>query len=793
MLRGRDGRGGVLVGRAPGGDYAVNPHVLERPHSGREGRRVNLVDRLTNALLRQRWLALAVAVAMCLVGWPVSRRLQFDQSIESLYAPSNPRLQAFVRSKAIFGGDEFLIFAYREARLFQADDRLTEEAQQRLERLAEQVAALPGVDPSTIQHLGTALRVPYGRSRIRQFMEGVLVGADGQTVAVAARLLAEGASATPRRETFRQARALAAAHHPPAVVVGEPIQVHDMFRYVEEDGSTLGLWSTALLMTIIFLLFRSVRWMVLPLAVVQAALIWTKALLVWSGMQLSMVSSMLDSLVTIIAIATVTHVTVRFREQSTHADRETALRETLRQLSVPVFWTVITTAAGFAALLSSRITPVASFGLMMALATLLVLVAAALMVPGMVLLGAKTLVPAVAPAEQPLTATLGRLTEWVARRPTIVAASMALFSALCSVGLFRLHVETDFSKNFRAHSPLVQALNLFETHLGGAGTWEVNFPAPHELTDDYLEQVEALTDELRKLQERTTPDRLTKVVSLTDGLSLIPKDLFFARVPLSTRLLLLDRIQPDFLRSLYNAEAGRMRIVLRAAERQPADTKLKLIEDVERLARARFPGAEATGLFVLLAYLIESLMADQLTSSLIAATAIVLFMTIAQRSVWLGLALILPNLFPIVLVVGSMGLVGMKINIATAMIASVSMGLTIDSSIHYLAGYRAARRAGKSFPEAIKRTHQGVGLALVFANVALVVGFTVLTLSHFVPLIYFGVLVSVAMLGGLIGNLVLLPLILRWLDRGPPEHADLEPVRAQPAAATDTKDEGRSR
>ena len=111
-----------------------------------------------------------------------------------------------------------------------------------------------------------------------------------------------------------------------------------------------------------------------------------------------------------------------------------------------------------------------------------------------------------------------------------------------------------------------------------------------------------------------------------------------------------------------------------------------------------------------------------------------------------------------------MGWIGLPINIATAMIASVSMGLTVDSSIHYLAGYTQARRRGLSFAAALKETHQGVGLALVFANLALVAGFSVLALSHFIPLVYFGILVSVAMIGGLMGNLVLLPLLLRLVD-----------------------------
>lgn len=726
---------------------------------------MNWLDRCTAFLIRRRWPLFAATIALTVIAWPISTRLTFDQSIESLYSPDNLFLQAFVRSKETFGGDEFVILAYRETEVFADDGTLLDAAQERLERLGERIGGLPGVNPESIQSLATALRSPYGRNRIRQFVEGVLVGADGRTVAVVARLSPLDESKAPRAETFRQIREIAATHIPPAAVVGEPIQVHDMFRYVEEDGFTLGVWSAVLLMAMIFFLFRSVRWMVLPLVVVQVTLIWTKALLVVSDMQLSMVSSMLDSLVTIIVIATVTHLTVRFRDQRQHHDRERALFLSMRELIVPIFWVTITTTAGFAALLTCSITPVASFGIMMSLATLLLLVAALGIMPGGVLLGRDTPAPATSALEAPMTATLERITDWVERRPWTVWLAMATLTLACTPGLFHLRIETDFSKNFRATSDIVKALEFFETHLGGAGTWEVNFAAPDELSEEYLEDVESLAAELNVIAQRTTPDHLTKVVAVTDGLSLIPKDVFFARLTLPTRLNLLERIQPDFLPSLYNADAGRMRIVLRAMERQPSEIKLKLIDDVERAARKRFPDAEATGLYVMLAHLVESLMDDQLVSSLLATAAMLVLVAIAFRNISLSVIMLAPNILPLIVVIGTMGLVGMKINVGSAMIAAVSMGLTIDSGILYLAEYRAARDRGLNFADSLKETHQGVGLAVVLSNIALIVGFMVLTQSHFVPLIYFGVLVNVAMIGGLIGNLVLLPLLLRVVDR----------------------------
>ena len=139
-------------------------------------------------------------------------------------------------------------------------------------------------------------------------------------------------------------------------------------------------------------------------------------------------------------------------------------------------------------------------------------------------------------------------------------------------------------------------------------------------------------------------------------------------------------------------------------------------------------------------------------------------MWFAFRKLPFGLMSLIPNVFPNILVIGAMGWLGLPINIATAMIACVSMGLTVDSSIIYIDGYLRARARGLRVYQALHETHKHVGRALVYTNLALMAGFSVLALSHFIPLVYFGLLVSLAMFGGLIGNLVFLPLLIGWWD-----------------------------
>lgn len=788
----------------------------------------SFLEKTAEVVIDWRLLILGMALVLTWFAWPVAARLSFDQSIESLYARDDPYFSAYARSKSHFGGDEFAIIAWHEPGLLESDEPVVSApSAERIEILVTQLKAIPGVDTSSIQHAVEALAFPYQRSRVAELIEGVLVGKDRQTTAVVARLLPESSTTVPRAETIARIRHLARTQQPPAFVVGEPVQIHDMFRYVEEDGRILFQFSLVLLACVLFLLFRTLRWVVLPLAVVVLTIRWTEATLVLAGAQLSMVSSMMNSLVTIIGVATSTHLAMRFREYSRLMHRRAALIRSVAELVPPIFWTCATTAVGFAALLSSSITPVRSFGLMMALATLLVFLVVVLIAPGgmarwfhrtdevqrdstrfhhwMQMIAGD---PVPTSAEKHLVTGLQSVSRFVKLQPRIVTASTLSIVLLAAIGMTQLRIETDFSENFRDDSELVQSLNFVESRLGGAGTWEVNFPAPTPLTDEYLEKIRTLANKLRSalLADRNSQEvpsgRLTKVVCLTDGLDLVPTSIgvgFLSKtLSLQQRLGLLSNLQGEVVNGLYNSEQGRMRIMLRGLERQKSEEKMALIAEVDRIARevletppsltssssssevkirktadeanAASPDpVETTGMFVLLTFLIESLLRDQVISFAIAAAGIGTMMAIAFRSLKIGLIALVPNVFPIVLVLGTMGWIGVPVNIASAMIASVSMGLTVDNSVHYLSAYRRFRSAGSTVHESIENTQTQVGRSLVFANIALIAGLSVLTMSQFIPLIYFGILVSVAMLGGLAGNLFLLPLMLSRIDSDVPD------------------------
>jgi predicted RND superfamily exporter protein len=753
--------------------------------------------RITNFLIKWRLPLLVLAIAIGTVAYWPARGLDFDRSIESVFAPDDPVLTVYRKLRRTFGGNELVMAVYDDPGLLDPDG----SGMDRLRQTSNRLAKVPGVDftLSLDQPLGNRiveLENEVAR-QAREVLEGYTHGTDGRTVAVICVLIPESKTRVPRDETIRQIRAVMddlPDDLPQGMITGEPVMVADGFRYVEEDGQRLG-WSTSILLSLVILVsFRSLRWVIIPLAVVQLAIVLTRASLVWSGVRMTMVSSMFTAIVTVIGIASVVHILVRFREgRALGMSPRDALAYTGTRLAAPVCWAVGTDAVAFLALGLSRVGPIRDFGLMMAIGAMMVAVSIALVVPGLVLLGRMDTDPKSAWGEKRLDGQLARSADWIQRRPVAIAIVTVLVVGLSFIGVFLSEVETDFTKNFRAKTPIVQAYQYVETHLGGAGVWDIVLPAPEHPDWPFFTRVRRLESRLRSEVNVARPDGedepgLTKVLTLADivvaGSPINLDGRWKEKLKNAAVYKGIEKLKeqmPGLVQQLYGedrAEPGRhyMRIMLRAKERQPAMNKRVIIEQVNKIVGQEFPGevdspgGEVGGFFVLLTQLVDSILRDQWRTFGAATAGIGLMMILAFRSPLLAAITLLPNALPILAVTGLLGWTGMvfsdvKINMGTAMIAAVSIGLSIDSSIHYITAFQYARREGKSVGEAIATVQQSVGRAVVFSTLALVVGFAVLCTSQFVPMVYFGVLVSLTMLGALAGNLVVLPLLLRLILR----------------------------
>lgn len=743
------------------------------------------------ALRVARWLVIQRVMlaifAILLAVWSVerSRHLSFVRSIDTMFDRTDPALGPYRRLARMFGGNEIVLAAYEDAELF------TTAGIDRLRVVSQTLSSLRGVK-SCMSLADTPLgpriieleQSPTAR-RLVKLMEGYTLGEDHRTAAVICLLDSPASEQTTRADVIDSIR-LVVSKLSRGTVAGEPVMLRDGFSMLERDGNLLGLVSAMLSGGVIFICFRSIRWLLIPLTVVLLSLWSTRGVLAVLGLKLTMVSTMLSAMITVVAIATIVHVIVEFRRQrDAGAAPEQALEHSIAIVFWPTIGAIATDVIGFGSLIASRVGPVHDFGIMTAIGALMVLVSAALVVPFLALVGRFGCDPLHAWGEGTLESGLDRLVKRLLGCPRRVLVVFVMVVVVAVAGMSRLEVETDFIKNFRSSSPIVASYDMIETRLGGAGMIDLLLPFSDKVGADLLGRVSRLEDRLRKLvvlsevDGRESEPSLTKVMSVADVLEAI-SPVSIERLE-STRLggwLLESAIEmlrtqlPQLGESLIGRDpidgSQWLRIMLRTKERQSAATKRQIIDSVSKIVNEEIPpvenhSGEVTGFFVLLSQLVERMLSDQWYTFALASVGIFLLLAVAFRSVAVAAVALVPNAVPIFVVLGMLGWCGIRVNMGTAMIAAVSMGLSVDSSIHYIAAFRRRLSEGFGIEAALETAHQTAGRAMIFSTLALVVGFLALISSGFIPTVSFGVLSCLTLSGGLIGNLVVLPVLLAML------------------------------
>jgi len=749
--------------------------------------------RITARMVEFRGPLFLAALLLVAGSVALARQLTFSRSIDAMFDRSDPALVPYARMTRTFGGGETVLCAYVDETLF------TAAGIERLTAVTARLAGEPGI--ATAMSLATT---PLGRRiiavdespaarRIVSLLEGYVVGADHRTAAVACTLVPPPAEATTARAqavsragTIDRLRAVM-RELPGGTVAGEPAMLRDGFAMLEWDGTVLAWASVMLTGSVLLFFFRSLRWVLVPMGVVWAAVWMTRGVLALAGMRLTMVSTMLSAMITVVAIATVTHVIVEYRRQRDLGLAPTAaLRETLALLFWPTCGAIATDVVGFGSLLASQVGPVHDFGAMTTVGAAIVLVALALVLPFLALAGRFDADPRRVWGETALEVGLDRLVRRIVRHPGPILAGVALVVAGAMAGLARLEVETDFTRNFRPESPTVASYEMVETRLGGAGVWDVLVPLGGTVDAAMLGRVCRLEGRLRTEITTTGDDgrtlpALTKVLSVADviaAVSPVPLERLersaIGNWAVAQAIEVMQRQLPELAGALLGRDprddSPWLRVMLRARERQPAAAKRAIIAGVRRITTEVFPatpgegGAEVTGFFVLLAQLVDRMLADQWLTFAIAAAGIFVLLAVAFRSTLLAAIALVPNGLPIFVVLGLLGWLGVRINMGTAMIAAVSLGLSVDSSIHYINRFRRHLDDG-GMAAALETAHRTAGRAMIFSTLALAIGFLALTTSGFMPTVSFGWLSCLTLLGGLAGNLVVLPVLLALLAR----------------------------
>jgi predicted RND superfamily exporter protein len=348
----------------------------------------------------------------------------------------------------------------------------------------------------------------------------------------------------------------------------------------------------------------------------------------------------------------------------------------------------------------------------------------------------------------------------VLRAPlAVVLFSLAVFVASIW-GMTKIRVETKFIDYFHQKSEIYQGLDYIDNRMGGTTPLEVILKSG---TPGYFKTPDGLAalDAVGRFFE-TVPEtgNLRSLKTLVDEARKAFKP--GAKEPQILNLVLA--YAKDQVREFCNADFTTSRVLLRMKETAPTlnrkDILGRLSVHLNSLKDGPFKGIEArpTGVFLLYANMLDTYWPNTKKTFFLATAAIWLMLTVLFRSPIMALLVILPEILPVLLVLGVMGFTGIALDMVTVIIASVALGIGIDAAIQYAVRFkRELARSDGDIELAIRRSHATIGRAILIATSIVFAGFAMLCFSQFVPTIYFGLFTGVAILMGLFASLTTLP------------------------------------
>lgn len=555
---------------------------------------------------------------------------------------------------------------------------------------------------------------------------------------------------------------------------GVPMIMADIISYVEDDMRTFGLNIILLVLVVLTLIFRKVQWIILPTLVCVLTVLFMFGYLGFVHWNATIVTSNFPSLLFVIALADVLHVVVHYRElhsRNPETPKRDLILQASRDVAVPCFYTSVTTIVGFGSLIVSGIRPVMDFGIMMAMGVGLAYTICFIFFPAALMLFPKGEAPPKKLGElkdSPLM-FFARFSE--KHRITIYIASSAVF-IIGLIGTQRILVENRFIDYFAEDTPIYKGMTVIDRELGGTTPLEVvlvgdedNFWLKQENLDK-LAEIHTWLADLPETGKAISPHTLIQMLEKIDGkpVSLPLLNNILARLP--------EDIEATVVSPYLTPDRRQVRISMRAQETDKSLNRKNLMANIDEYFKTDpvFDGIEphVTGIFVLYNNLLQSLFESQIKSIATVFFIIWLMFLGLFRSIRIATIAIIPNVLPVTLVLGILGWSGIPLDLMTIMTAAITLGIAVDFAIHYIHRYKHEFKEHKNYTTAMYRTHNSIGRAMFFTTICIISGFSLLTMSNFIPSIYFGIFTSLAITVAFLASVTLLPLLLiAWKPLGP--------------------------
>ena len=561
----------------------------------------------------------------------------------------------------------------------------------------------------------------------------------------------------------------------------------DMIGFIKSDLLVYGLSVLALLSFSLWLFFRQIRWIVLPMFICAVSAIFTTGIFGMFGWEVTVISSNYIALQLIITISTVIHLVVSYREfyaRHPKYSQNQLIYLTLRDKFSPSFWAIFTTVIGFSSLMSADIKPVIMLGIMMSAGISVSLVLAFLLF-GSVNANLKKLAP---------VRTFENSFKFTKYCANLALNSRKIIYAVCVLvvcfgvyGISKIKVENSFIGYFKESTQIRQGMQIIDTKLGGtipvdvivkfkesepkqeSGEEKDEFESEFEndaksakywFNSYHTRIAEKIHDYLKEQNFVGNVSSLATLIKAIKELNNGVSDDFllaamYEKLPLEYKNILLS--------PYVSVENDELRFSLRIIDSDSDLRRNEFLKELKaglaKLTKNDNVSIEVAGMMVLYNNMLQNLLSSQVdTFGLTVAILFVIFCFVF-RSIKLATIAIVSNLIPLCTLFGVMGFFGIPLDVMSITIAAISIGIGVDDIIHYIHRFKEELLTKDIF-ESIKAAHASIGYAMYYTSFTIFLGFSVMITSNFIPTIYFGLLTDLVMVFMLLGALIILPSLI---------------------------------
>lgn len=546
-------------------------------------------------------------------------------------------------------------------------------------------------------------------------------------------------------------------------------------RDIARDFAILMPIALILMIVSLFVTFHQLRGVLLPFCVVIMSTIFAMGFHVLLGWKLTILSILLPVMLIAIANDYGIHLVASYQELNAEGGRRSKsdlVKDVLNSLSMPILLTGLTTIAGILGLLSHVLLPAKQLGVSAAVGIAYALLLSLFFLPALMSFLRR---PRPVLADQrhkrfQLERGLLFFGRAVAQYPRRIVSGAVVLTIIIANGIFFLEVDSNVINFFPKSHATRQTADLINSHFGGSEnlavliSGDIKDPALLRRLDHYESELERLPD----------VGNVTSIATIIKAMSRAlndPGEAGYDQIPL-TREAVAQYIElynlsgdPGDFEKIVDFDYKKAQMII--TMRNPDASAIKqVIKEVEKLTEGDRAVSRLGGQSLITAELSDIVVRGQMISLAAAILIITLMMMMLFRSVVAGILAAVPLVMAVIMLFGLMGYFGVRLDIATAMLSSIMIGVGVDYTIHFLWRYRRERLEGRNYGEAVIRTLTTTGRGISFNALSVIVGFSALILSLFPPIKFFGFLVVMSIFTCLIGALVLVPaLCLIWKPR----------------------------